>query len=99
MATFISKFDPRRQDHRAQMIIWLIALAREVKNGPSGPAFRAKPFQTAKEYGWIPKTCRTKAQGFVYLVDLATQGFGYVPQSTVKEQYLALTAPKPNQKA
>jgi len=72
----------------------LIALAREVANGPNGMRFKVNFFAHAKKLGWIPKTCRTKKQGLVYLVDLAMQGFGYVPKGNVKDQYYAAIKPK-----
>lgn len=92
MSDFVSKFDGKRLDHRAQMIAWLLMLAREVRNGPEGLKFKANPFASAKRVGWIPKTCRTKKQGLVYLVDLARQGFGYVPKGTVLDQYQTILA-------
>jgi hypothetical protein len=82
---FQSKFDPARLEHRAQMFQILIALAREILNGPSGMKFKQNFFQHAKRLGWIPENIRTKRVGLEYLVNLAVQGFGYVPKGTVKE--------------
>jgi hypothetical protein len=83
MTDFVSKFNGRRVEHRAQMLQILIALSREVINGPNGMKFKQNFFANAKNLGWISAKTRTKKQGLVQLVQLAKEGFGYVPKGSV----------------
>lgn len=94
MEDFQTKFNGRRVDHRAQMLQILIAMSREVLNGPDGMRFRQNFLAHAKKLGWLPSKARTRKQALPLLVKQARLGFGYVPRGTVLKALESLESKK-----
>jgi hypothetical protein len=88
--TFQSKFDPSNGPTRHKMLSTILALAMEINRGVRFSS-KGNIVPHLRRIGWIPECTRTKKLALQQIVDLATQGFGYVPSESVKKAL----APKP----
>lgn len=94
MAEFKSKFNGSVMGHRFKMLQLMNGLALEINTTLKIGSRRRSLVTHAKEIGWLDRSylVRQKREALRDLVEQATQGFGYVPNASVKRAMAPVVA-------
>lgn len=88
MSEFKTAFNGRNMQHRWYMLSLIRKAAISITMPQRSNEFPAKVLAHLKSIGYIPKSVTNKGEALKQLVSDAVAGFGYVPDTRVKQAFV-----------